>query len=144
MFINSRKNLSIPILTSILDTDAYKLHMQQAVYHHYPNVVVAAEFRCRSNDLLGHYAQKIQQQVNLMQSLRLTDEEYDYLSSLPYFKQDYLNWLKSYRYNPGLVKIQNLNDQLHIRIEGLWKEVILWEVPLLALISEIVHKDRTP
>ncbi|WP_302789454.1 hypothetical protein, partial [Escherichia coli] len=25
-----------PILTSLLDTDAYKLHMQQAVFHRYP------------------------------------------------------------------------------------------------------------
>jgi nicotinate phosphoribosyltransferase len=45
-----------PVLHTLLDTDAYKLHMQQAVFHHYYDVHVAAEFRCRGDDLLGIYA----------------------------------------------------------------------------------------
>lgn len=40
-----------PIITSLLDTDAYKLHMQQAVFHHYSQVPVVAEFRCRSREI---------------------------------------------------------------------------------------------
>ena len=32
---------------------------------------------------------------------------------------------------------------LRIQIRGPWREV-LWEVPLLALISEVVHRHRTP
>ncbi|XNM46536.1 hypothetical protein ACLK15_05345 [Escherichia coli] len=48
-----------PVLHSLLDTDAYKLHMQQAVFHHYYDVHVAAEFRCRGDDLLGIYADAI-------------------------------------------------------------------------------------
>ncbi|MEX8993576.1 nicotinate phosphoribosyltransferase, partial [Salmonella enterica] len=48
-----------PVLHSLLDTDAYKLHMQQAVFHHYYDVQVAAEFRCRGDDLLGIYADAI-------------------------------------------------------------------------------------
>jgi nicotinate phosphoribosyltransferase len=39
-----------PVLHTLLDTDAYKLHMQQAVFHHYYDVHVAAEFRCRGDD----------------------------------------------------------------------------------------------
>lgn len=52
-----------PVLHSLLDTDAYKLHMQQAVFHHYYDVHVAAEFRCRGDDLLGIYADAIREQV---------------------------------------------------------------------------------
>lgn len=144
MLIKNKDTLLTPILTSILDTDAYKLHMQQAVFHHYPNVMVAAEFRCRSKDNLGEYADIIQHHVHLMHNLHLTNEEADYLRSLPFFKEDYLTWLKSYRFNPGLVRIGNKNNKLWIRIEGKWLDVILWEVPLLAVISEVVHKDRTP
>ena len=138
------KTKSFPILTSLLDTDAYKLHMQQAVYHHYDQVPVIAEFRCRSHDNLGEFASEITEQVQLMQSLALTDDEYHYLSTLPFFKADYLDWLRNYRYQPEQVKITNNAGKLHIRIEGLWRDIILWEVPLLAIISEVVHRYRTP
>ncbi|MCL2900013.1 nicotinate phosphoribosyltransferase [Brenneria tiliae] len=133
-----------PILTSVLDTDAYKLHMQQAVYHHYYHVDVAAEFRCRDDELLGIYAEEIAEQVNFMQHLVLSDEEFSYLSSLPFFKADYLDWLRKFRFNPRQVSIKNHHGRLDIRIAGPWREVILWEVPLLAVISEVVHRNRSP
>ncbi|QYN41572.1 nicotinate phosphoribosyltransferase [Gilliamella sp. ESL0443] len=132
------------IITSILDTDAYKLHMQQAVFHHYPDVTVNAQFRCRSDDLLGQYADEIAHQVKLMESLALTEDEFAYLSHISFFKADYLNWLKNWHFNSQLLTIKNEDGQLVIQIEGKWVDVILWEVPLLAVISEIVHKDRSP
>lgn len=133
-----------PILTTLLDTDAYKLHMQQAVFHHYYDVTVTAEFRCRGDDMLGIYADELVQQIANMASLMLTDNEFAYLSSLPFFKADYLNWLRTFRYDPDQVKVQNLQGKLDIRISGPWREVIMWEVPLLALISEVVHRHRSP
>ncbi|WP_312383503.1 nicotinate phosphoribosyltransferase [Atlantibacter subterraneus] len=133
-----------PILHSLLDTDAYKLHMQQAVFHHYQGVHVAAEFRCRGDDLLGIYAQAIREQVDAMQHLALSDDEYAWLAQLPFFKADYLAWLKNFRYDPSQVEIVNDNGKLDIRLSGPWLEVIMWEVPLLAVISELVHRFRTP
>ncbi|ATA21497.1 nicotinate phosphoribosyltransferase [Gibbsiella quercinecans] len=133
-----------PILTSLLDTDAYKLHMQQAVFHRYPAVTVAAEFRCRGDELLGEYAGEIREQIALMSELALTEAESRYLSTLPFFRQDYLSWLRNFRYDPQQVQVTNQHGRLHIRIAGPWREVILWEVPLLALISEVVHRHRSP
>ncbi|MBW1213567.1 nicotinate phosphoribosyltransferase [Pantoea allii] len=133
-----------PILTSLLDTDAYKLHMQQAVFHRYHDVTVAAEFRCRSDELLGFYADEIRAAIDAMQALALTEAEYAWLSDLPFFADDYLSWLRNFRYDPRQVEVQNHHGKLAIRIQGPWREVILWEVPLLALISEVVHRHRTP
>lgn len=133
-----------PILTSLLDTDAYKLHMQQAVYHRYRNISVVAEFRCRGDELLGEYASEIREQIQMMSQLALTDDEFAYLSGLPFFTHDYLNWLKAFRYNPEHVTVSDRNGHLHVRIEGPWREVIMWEVPLLAVISEVVHRHRSP
>ncbi|CND56432.1 nicotinate phosphoribosyltransferase [Yersinia enterocolitica] len=132
-----------PILTSLLDTDAYKLHMQQAVFHRYRHITVAAEFRCRGDELQGKYADEIRHQITLMSQLALTDDEYQYLSGLPFFKNDYLNWLRAFRFNPEQVTVSDNNSELDIRITGLWCETILWEVPLLAVISEIVHRSRS-
>ncbi|WP_336222470.1 nicotinate phosphoribosyltransferase [Enterobacter bugandensis] len=133
-----------PVLHTLLDTDAYKLHMQQAVFHHYYDVHVAAEFRCRGDDLLGIYADSIREQVDAMQHLALTDDEYQWLSGLPFFKADYLNWLRDFRYKPEQVSVTNENGKLDIRLEGPWREVIMWEVPLLAVISELAHRYRSP
>ncbi|MGK3123498.1 nicotinate phosphoribosyltransferase [Candidatus Pantoea formicae] len=133
-----------PILTTLLDTDAYKLHMQQAVYHRYYDVPVTAEFRCRGDELLGQYADEIRAQIDMLPSLALSDDEYNYLSGLPFFETDYLNWLRQFRFNPSQVHVRNDNGRLTIQISGPWREVILWEVPLLALISELVHRHRTP
>ncbi|MBK4724009.1 MULTISPECIES: nicotinate phosphoribosyltransferase [Erwiniaceae] len=133
-----------PILTTLLDTDAYKLHMQQAVFHRYYDVTVAAEFRCRGDDMLGIYVDEIKQQIETMSALTLTEDEFTYLSGLPFFTPDYLNWLRSYRYDPAQVRVRNHQGKLDIRISGPWREVIMWEVPLLALISEVVHRHRSP
>lgn len=133
-----------PVLHTLLDTDAYKLHMQQAAFHHYYDVHVAAEFRCRGDDLLGIYADAIREQVNAMQHLTLQDEEYQWLSGLPFFKADYLNWLRDFRYKPEQVTVVNDNGKLDIRLAGPWREVIMWEVPLLAVISELAHRYRSP
>ncbi|HBI05661.1 nicotinate phosphoribosyltransferase [Erwinia persicina] len=133
-----------PILTTLLDTDAYKLHMQQAVFHRYYDVTVAAEFRCRGDDMLGIYVDEIQQQIDMMAALVLTEDEFTYLAGLPFFTPDYLNWLRTFRYDPAQVRVRNHQGKLDIRISGPWREVIMWEVPLLALISEVVHRHRSP
>lgn len=133
-----------PILTTLLDTDAYKLHMQQAVFHRYPDVHVVAEFYCRNDDMLGIYADEISWEISRMASLALSDDEFTYLSRLPFFRQDYLNWLRQFRFNPAQVQVTDWQNKLKIRISGPWREVIMWEVPLLALVSEIVHRQRYP
>lgn len=133
-----------PILHSLLDTDAYKLYMQQAVFHRYSTVTVSAEFRCRGNDMLGTYAPAIREQISSMQHLTLSEAEYQWLSGLPYFQSDYLRWLKNFRYDPRQVSVHNHHGQLTLRLNGPWREVIMWEVPLLAVISELVHHYRSP
>lgn len=79
-----------------------------------------------------------------MGQLALTQDEYDYLAALPFFQRDYLDWLRTLRLDPRRVAISNDRGRLNIRISGPWREVILWEVPLLAVISEVVHRHRSP
>lgn len=44
------KRYDYPIVKTLLDTDAYKLHMQQAIFYNYKNVDVVAEFLCRGDN----------------------------------------------------------------------------------------------
>lgn len=149
-----------PVITSFLDTDAYKLHMQQAVFHQNPNALTAFEFNCRNkDDFLGVYADEIRREVNRMVEVHLTDEEHHYLATLPHFQSDYLEYLKAYRYKPEQVHIRVVpsslpytpsaangedRSQLVVTVEGPWVETILWEIPLLAIISEVVQRARHP
>lgn len=133
-----------PILDTILDTDAYKFFMQQAVFHLYPDVNVKAEFKCRCTENLSVIAADLKQQIQFLGELSLTDDEYDYLASLPYFKKDYLDYLKAFKFNPEIVDVSIVDNQLAISIEGLWLDVILWEVPLLALVCELYQSRQHP
>ncbi|CCW63105.1 unnamed protein product [Phytomonas sp. EM1] len=143
----------LPIITSILDTDVYKLYMQQAVFHQNRDVHAEYEFNSRDHECFGEFADVIRKQVNCMASVVLSDEEYDYLSGLPQFKMDYLNYLRSYRFNPKQVTIRAVPAEeeghsdalkLVVVVQGPWVETILWEIPLLAIISEVVQNARHP
>lgn len=134
-----------PLISSLLDTDAYKLYTQQAIYHIYNRVNVVVEFFCRSGEKLGNYIKVVLNNLSLMKKINLTVNEYRYLSSFSFFKSDYLNWLKNYRFNPNQISIYHTKEnKLVLQIKGKWCEVTLWEVPLLALISELFYSDYFP
>ncbi|QUJ68834.1 nicotinate phosphoribosyltransferase [Photobacterium sp. GJ3] len=138
------QNIQPWIIDSLLDTDAYKLHMQQAIFHLYPDVDAAAEFRCRSDEDLRPYLAEIQQQIQHLGELRFTQDEIEYLASLPFFRQDYLDFLRDFRLDPSQVVVGEDESQLTVRIEGKWLDLILWEVPLLAIICEIRCRQLYP
>jgi nicotinate phosphoribosyltransferase len=48
----------------------------------------------------------------------------------------YLDFLGGYRYDPAEVTIKQAGDKVDVFIEGYWYRTILWEVPILSLISE--------
>lgn len=127
------------IINSILDTDHYKLTMASVVFHNFPRAIVEYEFINR-----GHtpfpvgFSEKLQEQINLMQSLALTPGEENWLKTIPYIRPTFIEWFRGYRYNPLEVKIiENCGGILFIRIEGPWYRTIFWEVPLMAIISEL-------
>lgn len=83
-----------------------------------------------------------------MANLVLTEEEATYISKLPFFDTDYVNYLKQFRYQPSKhikINFDSKTQDLELEITGLWHETILYEVPLLSLISEsyfrFVDKD---
>ncbi|MDD1780657.1 nicotinate phosphoribosyltransferase [Enterovibrio sp. ZSDZ35] len=131
-----------PIISSLLDTDAYKLNMQQAIFHHYPEVDVAAEFHCRSDESLAELKKQIEHEVQSLARLRFTAPEINFLSVLGLYQADYLSFLENFSLNADHVSVSIANDQLAIRIEGKWIDVILWEVPLLAIICELRCNKR--
>lgn len=125
------------MFNSLLDTDLYKLTMQQAVFHHFPETQVKYKFICRSKDVdLRKYIRAINEQIDEYCSLRFAQHEMDYLRTLPYFKPGYLSYLENYKPNRNCVLVYEGEKNLEIRIKGSWLETILFEVPILAIVSE--------
>ncbi|KAG5719967.1 putative nicotinate phosphoribosyltransferase [Termitomyces sp. T112] len=132
--------------TSILDTDLYKLTMQQAVLHHFPNVSAKYRFTNRDKTRLfsRHSVERFRTAVSQFTDLTLTQQERQWLhKTCPYFKPAYLSFLASYRYKPEQVRItfvpvsaDGLLGNVEIQVCGPWTETILWEVPLMATLSE--------
>lgn len=136
------------IITSILDTDLYKLTMQQAVREHYPEAVVSYRFTNRGKTLFSRTCfGRIQRAVASLASVKLTLEERQWLErTCPYLKPAYLDWLlNEFEFKPSqqvdlsFEPVQDGDDdrgQIHLDVKGKWSETILYEVPLLAIVSE--------
>jgi nicotinate phosphoribosyltransferase len=136
--------MSASILSSLLDTDAYKLHMQQAVFHRYPAAHVVAEFHSRSDEDLRPLLGEIKAQLQHVGSLRLSPAELAFLAERPFFTQDYLDYLHHTPLDASQLQVFERDGRIHVRVEGRWQDVILWEIPILAIISEVRNRARYP
>ena len=127
------------MIKSILDNDLYKFTMQQAVHMLYPRVDVEYIFINRAHSAFPQgFVEKLKSEVVKMANLALTKEEKRYLSNTCYFMTPvYLDFLEHYRFNPDEVFIDQAGGKLNLSIKGPWYRTILWEVPLMALISEL-------
>lgn len=138
LFVNlsSKKN---KMIHSILDNDLYKFTMQHAVVKLFPRAKVRYQFINRGKtDFPVGFAEELRKRVYAMSSIALSIDEKSFLSEKCYYLDPtYLDFLAGYRFDPSEVGIVQNNKELHVSVEGYWYRTILWEVPLMALISEL-------
>lgn len=134
--------MSLVHLHSILDNDFYKITMQNAVVKLFPNEKVKYEFINRGKHHFPEgFDAELRKSVNAMAELKLTKDEKDFLrETCPYLDLPYLDFLGGYHYDPYEVTIEQTENDLRVTVEGEWYRTILWEVPLLALISELHYE----
>jgi len=127
------------IIQSILDNDLYKFTMQQAVHMLYPRAQAQYEFINRGvTPFPEGFALKVKEEIEKMATLELSLDQKVFLETTCYFLTPvYLDYLASYRYDPDEVMVEQKKDVLILKITGPWYRTILWEVPLMAIISEI-------
>lgn len=130
------------MITSILDQDLYKCSMQQAVMKLYPRRKVKYEFFNRGKTKFPEgFADRLRSEVQKMAylpSITKSEKKWIYDKCISYFAPHYIDFLSNYKYNPEEVAIhQNSEGNLSIIIRGFWYSAIMWEVPIMALISEL-------
>lgn len=131
-------------IVSLLDTDYYTFTMMQPVLHHYPTADVEYELIVRSDEDLRPYAAEIRSQLAELAEMSFTDDQLRYLESKPYLKPDFIRFLGLYRFNLRYIHVGEENGQLSIRVRGPWLHCIMFEQPILAMVSEIRNKHVYP
>jgi nicotinate phosphoribosyltransferase len=145
-----------------------KLTMQQAVLHHFPAVQATYRFTNRDKDAIftRNCAEEFQDAVNGEVSrwtsnghrssifvagfarLEFSGPELEWLRiTCPFLKQSYLSYLSTFRFDPSQVRITFVPSltvgeigNIDIEVVGPWRETILWEVPLMACLSETYYR----
>jgi nicotinate phosphoribosyltransferase len=131
------------IINSILDTDLYKISMMHAIVETFPDAEVEYTFTNRNNTPFPDgFDYELRKEIDSMRNLALTQDEKKFLQEKcgHYLNRPFLDLLSGYRYDPSEVGVVLKDGELSIKIRGFWYRTVLWEVPLMALISELFFK----
>jgi len=135
------------IIESLLDTDLYKFTMMQVVLHHFPGAQVEYLFKCRTEGVdLGAHADQIRAGIADLCKLRFRDDELAYLRGLRFMKSDFVDFLGLFQFNEKYIKVEASAQPpgLEISIRGPWLHTILYEIPVLAIVSEVYFRRTQP
>src|SRR6056297_2074750 len=136
------------IIDSLLDTDLYKLTMQQGVLlGNLQDVKATHRFQCRTEGVdLRQFLNEIREEVDHLCQLRFTNDEIEYLRTLPFMEESYLEYIGHERFKLNRDNINIREDKqkgghISITVEGNWFHTILFETPLLAIVSEVFTRN---
>ncbi len=130
------------IITHFTDDDLYKFTMCCAVIDNFPRAQVKYNFIDRNDTIYPKgFAEELNKQLIMLESVVITDEEIEFMKRrCPYIPYWFYTFLKGYRYDRRLVNAgQDEKGRLKVTIEGRWCDTILYEVKLLAIISELYY-----
>jgi nicotinate phosphoribosyltransferase len=135
------------IIGSLLDTDLYKFTMMQVVLHHFPGAQVEYRFRCRTPGIdLAAHRDEIAREVADLAELRFEEAELEYLRGMRFMKSDFVDFLALFHFNRKYIRVAPgaAPGELDIVIRGPWLHTILYEIPVLAIVSEVYFRRTQP
>ena len=133
-----------PIIRSLIDTDFYKLLMCQSVFRNKPDTTVTFSLINRSTHVpLARLIDEgeLREQLDHIRSLSLSRGESTWLRGNTFygkrqmFRPDFMEWFEGLRLPP--YHLERKGDQYELTFEGKWHEVMLWEIPALAVLMEL-------
>ena len=134
-----------PIVTSLLDTDLYKFNMDQVIFHKHTNLSGEYDFLCRNEGVVftPEMLEEINAQIDHLCSLRFSRQELDYLRSIRFIKNDYVEFLRLWRpireyVTTGL----NEKGELSIMVRGPLFSAMQFEIYLLEIVNEVYFRLR--
>ena len=133
-----------PILHSLLETDLYKFTMWQTMLHRHPQAQAEYRFVCRNMpafplaELLG----EVNEQLDHLCSLSFTEDELAYLGGLRYIKNDFVDFLRIFKFQRRFVQAVVADDgnTLEIVADGPQVHVMGFEIYVLAIVNELYFR----
>ena len=133
-----------PIVRSLIDTDFYKLLMCQSVFRHSrdTNVTFSLINRTKTIKLAELIDEtELREQLDHVRTLRLSRGESTWMRGNTFygkramFAPDFMQWLENLQLPE--YDLKKVDGQYELTFEGAWPEVMLWEIPALAIIMEL-------
>ena len=130
------------IIHDFLDNDLYKFTTMNAIQKKFPDSEVVYRFVNRGNTVFPPgFAAALREEVDAMADVVLSrDNERFMRAKCYYFDSVFFDLLKGFRFNPAEVTVSQDGGRLDVEIRGAWYRTVLWEVPLMAMISELYYQ----
>ena len=133
-----------PIVRSLIDTDFYKLLMCQSVFRNKPDTQVTFSLINRTKNIrLAELIDEgeLREQLDHIRSLSLRRGESTWMRGNTFygkrqmFTPEFMDWFEALRLPP--YHLEKRDGQYELTFEGSWPEVMLWEIPALAVLMEL-------
>ncbi|WP_108483195.1 nicotinate phosphoribosyltransferase [Oceaniglobus ichthyenteri] len=133
-----------PIVRSLIDTDFYKLLMCQSVFRNKPKTQVTFSLINRTKsirlaDLIDEG--ELREQLDHVRSLSLSRGESTWMRGNTFygkrqmFTPEFMDWFEALRL--PAYELEKRDGQYELTFQGNWPEVMLWEIPALAILMEL-------
>lgn len=137
------------VIKTILDTDLYKFTTSYAYIKLFPYAMGTFTFIDRDDtEYTEGFLEALKSEIHNLSMVQLTSEELEYMAShCRFLPRVYWEWLSSFRFDPEKIEV-GLDEHRHLqmRVTDYLYKVTLYEVPLLAIVSEIRNQflNRIP
>ena len=132
-----------PIIISLLDTDLYKFNMDQVIFHKHTDLCGKYYFKCRNEGVkfTPEMLDEINSQIDHLCTLRFRKDELDYLRSIRFIKNDYVEFLRLWRPIREYVTTSLSEDgELSIIVDGPLFSAMQFEIHLLEIVNEVYFR----
>ena len=132
-----------PIIQSLLDTDLYKFNMNQVMFHRHTDLSGEYYFKCRNKGVVftKEMLDEINAQIDHLCTLQFQPEELEYLRSIRFIKNDYVEFLRLWHPIRDYVYAALEPDgELFVRVAGPLFSVMQFEIYLLEIINEVYFR----
>ena len=132
-----------PIVVSLLDTDLYKFNMDQVIFHKHTDLSGEYYFRCRNAGV--KFTQEMFNEINApidhLCTLRFQKDELDYLRSIRFIKNDYVEFLRLWHPIRDYVETSLSEEgELSIVVRGPLFSAMQFEIYLLEIVNEVYFR----